>query len=188
MVLVVKGPPANSGDIRGMDSIPGLGRSPGGGHGNPLQSSCLENPKDRGAWWATARGVIKSQIWLKLLSTSVWQCTSFTKTAIFFSRGTRISAITLYKTGRTNLTLKDVVLYSLRDCFTVSLLGAIDLHEKAGSPFLNRLPGRSRQTSSLNLIECNDLCLRIPNFIFTFVCLHIFYNLKLFLLYHAGFC
>ena len=44
MVLVVKNSPANAGDIRDMGSIPGLGRSPGGGHGNPLQYSCLENP------------------------------------------------------------------------------------------------------------------------------------------------
>ena len=42
-------------------SIPGLGRSPGGGHGNPLQYSCLENPKDTAAWWATVHGVTKSQ-------------------------------------------------------------------------------------------------------------------------------
>ena len=49
VVLVVKNLPANVGDIRDMDSIPGLGRSPGGGHGNPLQYSCLENPMDRGA-------------------------------------------------------------------------------------------------------------------------------------------
>ena len=41
--------------------IPGLGRSPGGGHGNPLQYSCLENPMDRGAWRATVQGVTKSQ-------------------------------------------------------------------------------------------------------------------------------
>ena len=46
-------------------SIPGWGRSPGGGHGNPLQYSCLENPVDRGAWWATVHGVIKSQTQLK---------------------------------------------------------------------------------------------------------------------------
>ena len=51
MALVRKNPPANSGDIRGVDSIPGSGRPPGGGHGNPLQY-CLENPMDRGAWWA----------------------------------------------------------------------------------------------------------------------------------------
>ena len=42
-------------------SIPGLGRSPGGEHGNPLQYSCLENPVDRGAWWATVHGVTESQ-------------------------------------------------------------------------------------------------------------------------------
>ena len=44
--------PANAGDVRDVGSIPGLGRSPGAGHGNPLQYSCLENPTDRGAWWA----------------------------------------------------------------------------------------------------------------------------------------
>ena len=45
-------------------SIPGSGRSPGEGHGNPLQCSCLENSMDRGAWWATVHGVTKSQTWL----------------------------------------------------------------------------------------------------------------------------
>ena len=44
---------ANAGDIRNLGSIPGLGRSPGEGHGNQLQYSCLENPMDRGDWWAT---------------------------------------------------------------------------------------------------------------------------------------
>ena len=48
MVLVVKNLPANAGDIRHVGLIPGLGRSPGEGHGNPLQYSCLENPMDRG--------------------------------------------------------------------------------------------------------------------------------------------
>ena len=52
MALVVKGPPANMRDIRDAGSIPGLETSPGGGHGNPLQYSCLEHPLDRGAWWA----------------------------------------------------------------------------------------------------------------------------------------
>ena len=51
---VVKNLPANAGDP---GLIPGLGRSPGGGNGNPLQYSCLENPMDRGAWWATVCGV-----------------------------------------------------------------------------------------------------------------------------------
>ena len=50
MVLLVKNLLANSGDIRNVDLIPGSGKSPGGGHGNPLQYSCLENPMDRGAW------------------------------------------------------------------------------------------------------------------------------------------
>ena len=57
---VVKNPPANAGDVRDADSIPGLGRFPGGGNGNPLQYSCLGNPKDRGAKWATVHGVAKS--------------------------------------------------------------------------------------------------------------------------------
>ena len=61
VVLVVKNPPANAGDIRDTGSIPGSGRSPGGGHGNPLQYSCLENPMNRGAWWATVHRVTKSQ-------------------------------------------------------------------------------------------------------------------------------
>ena len=60
-VPVVKNPPANAGDIRDASSNPGLGRSPGGGRGNPLQYSCLENPMDSGAWWATVHGVTKSQ-------------------------------------------------------------------------------------------------------------------------------
>ena len=59
---VVKNPPAHTGDVRDVGSIPGSGRFPGGGHGNPLQYSCLENPMDRGAWQATAHGVAKSQL------------------------------------------------------------------------------------------------------------------------------
>ena len=61
MALVVKNPPANAGDVRDASSIPGLGRSPGGGHGHPLQYSCLENPMDRGAWQATFHKVTKSR-------------------------------------------------------------------------------------------------------------------------------
>ena len=59
VVLVVKKLAANAGGVRDVGSIPGLGRSPGGGHGNPLQYSCLENPMDR-AWWATVHGVAES--------------------------------------------------------------------------------------------------------------------------------
>ena len=53
--------PANAGDVRDMGFIPGSGRSPGGGHDNPLQNSCLENPMERGAWQATVHKVTKSQ-------------------------------------------------------------------------------------------------------------------------------
>ena len=64
VVLVVKNPPANIRDARDLASIPGWGRSPGGGNGNPLQYSCLGNPMDRGAWWATVHGVGKNWTWL----------------------------------------------------------------------------------------------------------------------------
>ena len=70
MALVVKKPPAIAGDIRDADSVLGLGRSPEEGKGNPLQYSCLENPMDRAAWWATVHGVTKSQTRLKQLSTA----------------------------------------------------------------------------------------------------------------------
>ena len=58
---MVKHPPANAGDTRDSDLIPGLGRSPGEGNDNPLQYSCLGNPMDRGAWWGIVRGVAKSR-------------------------------------------------------------------------------------------------------------------------------
>ena len=61
MALVVRNLPANAGGVRDVDSVPGLGRSPGEGHDNPLQYSCLENPMDRGAWWATVHKVAQSQ-------------------------------------------------------------------------------------------------------------------------------
>ena len=64
MVLVVKNPSASAGDIRDVSSIPVSGRSPGGGHGNPLQYSCLRNPMDKGAWRATALGA--ATIWTQL--------------------------------------------------------------------------------------------------------------------------
>ena len=65
VVLVVKNLPANAGDIRDSGSIPMSGRSPGGGHCNPLQYSCLENPMDRGAWRAAVHGVAKNRTRLK---------------------------------------------------------------------------------------------------------------------------
>ena len=65
---VVKNMPAMAGDIGGVDSIPGSGRSPIGGNGNPLQYSCLKNPMDRGTWWATVHGVAEPDM-TKRLST-----------------------------------------------------------------------------------------------------------------------
>ena len=64
MVLVVKNLPANAGDVRDVGLILDCGRSPGGGHGNPLQYSCLENPMNGGAWKATVHGLTKS--WTQL--------------------------------------------------------------------------------------------------------------------------
>ena len=69
VVLLVKNLPANAGDLTDAGSIPGSGRSPGGGHGNPLQYSCLENPMYREAWRATVHRVAKSQTQVKRLST-----------------------------------------------------------------------------------------------------------------------
>ena len=74
----IKNPPANAGDARGAGSIPGSRRSHGGGNGrplwypclDPLQYFCLENPRDRGAWWAAFYRVAQSQTWLKRLSSS----------------------------------------------------------------------------------------------------------------------
>ena len=67
-VLVVKNLPAYTGYTGDTGLIPGLGRSLGEGHGNPLQYSCLENPIDRGAWWATVHGIAKSRTQLKQLN------------------------------------------------------------------------------------------------------------------------
>ena len=61
VALMVKNPTANAGDTREADSIPGLGRSPGGGNGNPRQYSCLENPMDMVTWQATVHGIAKNQ-------------------------------------------------------------------------------------------------------------------------------
>ena len=65
---VVKNLPASAGDARYLDSIPGLGRSPGGGHGNRLQYSCPENPMDRAAWQTSVRGAAKESDMTQLLT------------------------------------------------------------------------------------------------------------------------
>ena len=71
-LVVKKNLPANAGNVRDPGSIPGLGRPPGGGHGNPLQFSCLENPMDRGVWWATGHRITKS--WTGLKQFSMYAC------------------------------------------------------------------------------------------------------------------
>ena len=75
---MVKNLPANAGHIKDEGSIPGSGRFPGGGHGNPLQYSCLENPMDRGAWWGTVHEVTQSRTRLSdsahmLRGCAVWE-------------------------------------------------------------------------------------------------------------------
>ena len=72
---MVKNPPANAGDTEDPGLIPGSGRSPGEGNGNPLQYSCLENPTDRGAWWAEVHGVarVRHDLATKTTTTSVFR-------------------------------------------------------------------------------------------------------------------
>ena len=69
LVASGKEPASSAGDLRDVGSVPWLGRSPGGGHGNPLQYSCQENPMDRGVWWATVHRFPRSQTCVKQLST-----------------------------------------------------------------------------------------------------------------------
>ena len=89
LVQLVKNLPANAGDARDVGSIPGLGRSSGGGHGNPFQDPCMENPMKRGAWQTTVYGIAKSWTWLKRLST----CTQQQTHVHTIQRGTNFSKI-----------------------------------------------------------------------------------------------
>jgi len=80
VALVVKNPPANTEDIRDTDLVPGSQRFPGGGHGNPFPYSCLGDPMDREAWWATVHVVTKDSEMLKQLSMytlTSWRSLSF---------------------------------------------------------------------------------------------------------------
>ena len=74
---MVKNPAANVGDARDVGSIPGSGRSPGGGNGNPLQYSCLENPMDREAWQDMVHRIAKSQTQLKRFSKHAYNYLQF---------------------------------------------------------------------------------------------------------------
>ena len=97
MVLVVKNPPANTGDMRDVGPIPASGRSPGGRHSNLLQYSCLENPMNRGAWQATVHRVAKSQTRLKSLSRHA------------------------YKVGRSKYSIFDIHMHFNTICFPINL-------------------------------------------------------------------
>ena len=87
IALMVKNTPTNAGDVRDTGSIPGSGRSPRGGNGNPFQYSCLENPMDIGAWWAIVHRVTQSQTQLKWFSMHTHRKTIIktTKTSILGS-------------------------------------------------------------------------------------------------------
>ena len=116
MVLVVKNPPANAGNAGFMGSIPGSGRSPGEGHGNPLQYSCLKNPMDRGDWWSRVHRITKNptqrnnlvHTWQKeteLEPTDGAQGPTFSKKGAkdeCFSKATRSGSWEEGKTSRTN--------------------------------------------------------------------------------------
>ena len=88
---MVKNLPASAGDTRDIGSIPGLGRYPGGGNGNPLQYSCLENPMDRGAWWATVCGVTKSWTQLSTHAQLTWvvECQTEAATTLYRTQDSR---------------------------------------------------------------------------------------------------
>ena len=86
-------PPANAGDVRDTGSSPRSGRLTGEGNGNPLQCSCLENPMDRGAWWAAIYGVAQSQTQLKRLSSSRIKklIVNFKKTIFMYVRASLVA-------------------------------------------------------------------------------------------------
>ena len=101
----------NAGDTGDMGSILGLGRSPGGGHGNPLQYSCLENPMDRGVWQPTVYRVAKSQTQLKRLSAHTCSCADFLTLK-------KIESLSFYL-----LNLCDFLMlsYNVSDCFDMKI-------------------------------------------------------------------
>ena len=110
VALVTENTPASAEDLRDTGSIPGCGRPPGGGHGSPLQYSCLENPLDTGAWWATVYRVAKSQTWRKWLSTHtrthIHHCArkngSSGRFSLFLSNGIRMDRVTEEPTDADN--------------------------------------------------------------------------------------
>ena len=112
VVLVVKNLPANAGDVRDAGSISELGRSPEGGHGNPVQGSCLEDPMDRRTWWAAVCGVEKNWTWLsdwvhRCMSSNTELCVKCSLNSIVMSSfsGNSCSLIFIYVPAETKLQL-----------------------------------------------------------------------------------
>ena len=124
---VVKSPPANAGDTGDVGLIPGPGRCPGEGSGYPFQYSCLENPTDRGAWWASVHGVAKSQTWL-----SHWAC--------MLSRVSQESKSTVWIMGQ------EIRPYTAHSVCTGGQIGAC---RQVHSETVKRRPQRKMQRRSL---------------------------------------
>ena len=97
VALGVKNPPANAGDVRAPGSVPGWGRSPAGGHGNPLQCYWLETPIVRGAWWAAVHRVPDRQTPLKRLTphtrTDTTQPMTMAKGPLYFADVTKLTVL-----------------------------------------------------------------------------------------------
>ena len=131
VALAVKNLPANAGDIKDVSSIPRSGRSPGGGYGNLLQYFCLENPMDKGAWWATVHRVAKSQKWLKWLNTHTHTHTHTHKN--FIISGPTLKSligfvlIFLYsvREGSNFILLKMDIQFSQHHCMFLTLLSKV---------------------------------------------------------------
>ena len=115
VAVVIKNLPANAGDIRDIALIPGSGRSPGEGHGNPLQYSCLENPMDRGAWWATGHRVAQSRTWLKQFTMHACQRCQKTTWRLEERQGTNSSS---QRPKGANLFMSWSQTYGLQNCET----------------------------------------------------------------------
>ena len=121
-----------AGESRDGDLLPGLGRSPGGRYGNPHQYSCLENPMDRGAWWATVHRVAKSWTWLKRLSTAQIK---------FISYSPRY------------LPMRNEKLWWNKTCMWVLLSTSFIINKNGNNP--NMLQVVNEETHCVSLMQCN---------------------------------
>ena len=116
---MIKNLPANAGDAADMGLIPGSGRSPGGGHGNPLHYSCLENPMDRGAWRAAVHGVAES-----------WTCLRKLSTLYELSKTTPVKSLNHIPT--THISNKFYLFWSREKSFLIQCESLLTAHEAQG--------------------------------------------------------